>query len=729
MSTAAPAPDQDRTVTTLDSRRGRRRVDRAARHLSAVDLDRTERIADRAADNRRLLDGAADTVAGVLGGRTDRPRTTAEQTVAALRALGFDADLPAATDRTADPVLAVLRSNGIRSRRVDVQGPSLAPMLGFAGADVVPVAPGTSRPDLAPTALAVYRPLGDPVPGVGGLLRRALGGSTRDLVQVAVAGLLAALIALLIPAATGLLVPMLTGGAGPSQIWWLAGLLVAGVAAGALLLAARNSAVVRVQGRLQAILEPAVWDRLLRLDSRFFRRYSTGQLVQRANAVAASRRTLGDVAINAILGALFGIASLGALFLLDARLAGLVVAGTALLVGALIVIGSRQQRHEAEVFRLYGDIHGFLYQALTGIDKIQVAGREIQVFARWAALFSRQKRADMASLQYGAVVTGLLTAAQPLLLVVLFAGLAGFGFSVPVGVLVAVITAVGQLVLSLGQVSAVIAAVYGLGPMLERLQPILQAAPEEVRSARDPGPITGRIELRQVGFSYPGTATPVLDSLDLVVEPGEMVALVGPSGAGKSTVVRLLLGLDKPDTGQVLVDDQDLAGLDLGQLRRRFGVVLQNSKVTGSSLLDLLLGGAADATEADAWRAAELAGLADDLRRLPMGLATRLTDGASVISGGQMQRLLIARALVKRPAVLLLDEATSALDNAVQRQLSDRLADLGCTRIVVAHRLSTIRRADRIHYLSAGRITHSGTYRELLDSCPAFARLAQRQEL
>ena len=350
------------------------------------------------------------------------------------------------------------------------------------------------------------------------------------------------------------------------------------------------------------------------------------------------------------------------------------VAGTALLVGALIVIGSRQQHHEAEVFRLYGDIHGFLYQALTGIDKIQVAGREIQVFARWAALFQRQKRADMASLQYGAVVTDRSRRRSRCCWSSCSLGWpvsdsrcrsARWSPSSPRSVSSYCPSA--RSVPSSPPCTASARCSNGFSP---------SCGPHPRRSGRHvTRAVTGRIELRQVGFSYPGTATPVLDSLDLVVEPGEMVALVGPSGAGKSTVVRLLLGLDKPDTGQVLVDGQDLAGLDLGQLRRRFGVVLQNSKVTGSSLLDLLLGGAADATEADAWRAAELAGLADDLRRLPMGLATRLTDGASVISGGQMQRLLIARALVKRPAVLLLDEATSALDNAVQRQLSDRLAD------------------------------------------------------
>ena len=212
-------------------------------------------------------------------------------------------------------------------------------------------------------------------------------------------------------------------------------------------------------------------------------------------------------------------------------------------------------------------------------------------------------------------------------------------------------------------------------------------------------------------------------------EPGELVAVVGRSGAGKSTLIRLLLGFERPAAGDVRYDGQALVGLDVRAVRRQIGTVLQNARLMRGTLLDNILGPATDLTEEDVWCAADLAGLADDLRRLPMGLATRVGETGEGFSGGQLQRLMIARALVRQPAVLLLDEATSALDNTTQRVVSDRIARLACTRVVIAHRLSTIRRADRIYLMDEGQVVAHGRYRELADESPLFARLVGGQEL
>jgi ABC-type bacteriocin/lantibiotic exporter with double-glycine peptidase domain len=232
-----------------------------------------------------------------------------------------------------------------------------------------------------------------------------------------------------------------------------------------------------------------------------------------------------------------------------------------------------------------------------------------------------------------------------------------------------------------------------------------------------------------VTFTYPGSVAPAIHDVSVRAEPGEFVALVGPSGAGKSTVIRLLLGFETPTSGRVSYDDRDLAEVDVRLVRRQLGVILQRVRLVRGSLLDNILASTPGVDEAAAWRAAELAGIADDILRLPLGMHTRVGEDNQTFSGGQVQRLLIARALVRQPAVLLFDEATSALDNTTQREVCDRIADLACTRIVIAHRLSTICRADRIYVIEGGRVVTQGTYAGLTGRDGTFARLIERQEL
>ena len=218
----------------------------------------------------------------------------------------------------------------------------------------------------------------------------------------------------------------------------------------------------------------------------------------------------------------------------------------------------------------------------------------------------------------------------------------------------------------------------------------------------------------------------MLEDVSLTAEPGEFVAIVGPSGAGKSTVFRLLLGFERPETGTVSYDGQSLGELDARAVRRQLGVVIQNARILAGPIFQNIVG-AANLTLDDAWEAARIAGIAEDIERLPMGMHTFISDAAAAFSGGQRQRLLIARAVVARPRVLLFDEATSALDNRTQAAVSSALEQLQATRIVIAHRLSTIQHADRIVVLERGRIVEQGHYDELMESDGLFASLARRQ--
>jgi ABC-type bacteriocin/lantibiotic exporter with double-glycine peptidase domain len=454
--------------------------------------------------------------------------------------------------------------------------------------------------------------------------------------------------------------------------------------------------------------------------------------VHRANAVSEARQALSEVLVGAVLGAFFSLSGLLVLLAVDPVLGAALLAAALAAVAALVALGRRRQRYESRVHALHGRLHGTLYGLMLGIDKLQTAGREIQAFARWAVPFGEQKRADAAAMRTDAAATALTAALQPLLLAVLLAGVAARGTGVGAGHLMAAGIAAGQVALALGQVTHAAATAYGIAPVLDRLRPVL-AEPAEASGRSgdraDPGRLRGAVRLDEVSFRYPGAAAPALEGVSLHAEPGEMIAVVGPSGAGKSTLIRLLLGFEQPAAGRVRYDGRDLAGLDLRLVRRQLGTVLQNGRLLRGSLLENLAGTDPDVTEDDVWRAAELAGIAADLRRLPLGLSTRVGEDAQGFSGGQVQRLLLARALVRRPAVLLLDEATSALDNATQRQVAEGIAALDRTRLVIAHRLSTIRRADRIYVVDRGRVAAVGGYDELLGHDPLFTRLVRPQEL
>ena len=265
-------------------------------------------------------------------------------------------------------------------------------------------------------------------------------------------------------------------------------------------------------------------------------------------------------------------------------------------------------------------------------------------------------------------------------------------------------------------------------PLAERVRPILTAPAEAGIGGADPGKLSGDIQASNLTFGYDGAMAPLIDGLSFAIRPGEHLAIVGGSGSGKSTILRLLLGFERPTTGSLAYDGQELASLDPSRVRAQIGVVLQSSQLFAGSILENIRG-ASGADLEQCLAAAERAGLGDDLRMMPMGLHTPLTEGSGTLSGGQRQRILIARALAAEPAILFLDEATSALDNTTQAVVARTMDALDATRVTIAHRLSTVRNADRICVLEKGRFVEDGDFATLMARNGAFAALARRQLL
>lgn len=581
---------------------------------------------------------------------------------------------------------------------------------------------------IAEDAVVVYRPLAEGTRTVPALLRDALLQSRRDIARFVLFALGAAVIALAVPIVTGRIVGTVIPEADLPDLAQLALALVVSAVAGALLQLATAIAVLRVQGRISTYLVAAVWNRLLSLPTTFFRRYSSGDLAVRVQSVETMVQVVGGGAVVALLGGATTVLSLALIWFYSVTF-GMIATLLLAVLAAVVVLSSRAQlRRSRAVEETAGQLSGLVAEFVAGISKLRVAGAHEQAFERWAERFRTRRAAqnDVRRAQNAMTVT---VATFPVVAsLVLFAavGLSNPPIAGP-GEFLAINAAFGQVVGAVLSITAIVTQLVQAAPSMKRVLPVLEELPEDDATKAEPGELHGGVQFSGVTFRYDPDGPAVLDDVSIDIPPGSSVALVGPSGSGKSTLGRLLLGFETPEEGGVYLDDQDLTGLDLRAVRRQFGVVLQTVEPLPGSILTNILGDAVGLTIDAAWRAAERAGFADDVRAMPMGMHTAITEGGSTLSGGQRQRLLIARALAGEPRILLFDEATSALDNVTQAVVAESLAALSVTRIVIAHRLSTVMGADCIYYVERGRIVESGSFGELMSQDGAFAAQARRQ--
>lgn len=486
--------------------------------------------------------------------------------------------------------------------------------------------------------------------------------------------------------------------------------------------------ISRVTQEFTARVQPALWDRLLSMPASFFRGFSSGDLSVRVMAADALQQLVSAQVVGAVFAAAFSLVNLVLMFYYSLTLGLIGLVFIMLTFGVLFLGVRRFQGLYSESIDAQLEGTSWVVQLLTGIAKVRLAGAE----ERMELPYLERVRQQMVALAQMTLVTGRVNAwfllvvplATGCFFLAIGAGLRNTTEAVTAPTYLAFIASFSIVFGAINGLIAVLTPLASAAPILRLLRPILEALPESAAHRADPGPLLGEIEFRNVTFRYEPDAPIVLDGISFRVAPGEMVAVVGPSGSGKSTSVRLILGFETPEEGQILIDGRDLGELDLDLVRGQMGVVIQNGQLTRESIVNNILG-AAGGSEAEAWSAAAAANLDEDIKAMPMKMQTMVDP--TLVSGGQAQRILLARALVRRPKVIMLDEATSALDNESQERVSQALDDLGATRIVVAHRLSTIQDADRIIVIKAGKVVQQGTFAQLMAVDGEFADLAKRQ--
>jgi len=732
-------------------------------NLSLAEVDEVNRLKARSRHRETKLAGMVDNLARLIGvtkNKGAQAQSGEHLFLAAsmvIKSIGGKPNLPVKISQSDADVPATLdeiaHASSMRYREVDISGEwwsqDYGPLLAYKkdGGDPVALLPrmkggyrlydpeggqdvvadGDIGFAIAPKAHVFFKHLADKKLAPHQLIFFGLQQSGWDMTSSLAGSFLGALIGMAVPITTGFIFNAIIPGHLTSLLYQVgAALAVLGIAS-ALFKTVVDVSMLRIQARTGARLKAAMWDRVLRFPLSFLRNQTAGNMAARMGAMEGFQ--MGVRSMLQILSWSFGmvLSSFVVLFWFDWR-AGLVVAALifllALITGVFAVL---QYRAFIGGEAAAGLVDSYVLEMITGIAKIRMAAAEDRVLVNWGERFTKLRSKLIRARQVTNAHTAFLAGYNILTLTGVFAVIALLNEDpLTTGAFLAFVAAFSTAMLSAQQMAQTVLGLSFQLPMVKFFQPLLDTLPQSNAKKANPGTLSGRIEVNNIFFRYTRDGPPVLAGVNLKIEPGEFLAVVGPSGCGKSSLVRILLGLEAAQSGAVFFDGRDLRGLDQDAVRRQVGTVLQNTKLMPGSLFENIRG-ATDCSLEDAWEAARAAGIDADIEAMPMGMQTIITEASRSFSGGQIQRIAIARAIVHRPPILIFDEATSALDNETQAGITQKLEQLSTTRLIIAHRLSTIRNADRIIVLKDGQLVEQGTYSELMDKKRVFYSLAMRQ--
>jgi len=663
------------------------------------------------------------------------------------------AELPANISKMEDQLEFFLRPSGIMRRPVELTGTwykdGIGPFLGQTKEGrVVALLPGkitgytffdytlgkrvkVTRKNCSfidSRAYCFYNPLPTKKLSVTDLLAymvRTLAVS--DYVMLACVSLAVVLLSMLTPYANKQLFGNVIASGKMLQLVSVAALLVGATISKALINMTKSLVMAKINTKTEISVQSAAMSRLLSLPVSFFKEFSSGETSQRMQSLNSLCGILVQTVLETGLTALFSLLYIGQIAAFAPALA-LPALGIILLnIGftfATSVLSVKTSRRRMESS---AKLAGLVIMLFSGVQKIKLAGGERRAFAKWSKQYAHSAKLTYSPpllVRIGPVISAGISLVGGIVLYAV-AGTTG----IPVSDFMAFSVSYGMVTVAVAALAKVALTISTVKPTLDLSKPLLNADPETSADKKMLTRLSGGIDINNISFRYNDQMPLVLDDLSLKIEPGQYVAIVGASGCGKSTLIRLLLGFEQPQKGAIYYDGKDMKSVDLRSLRKHIGCVIQNGKLLSGSIYSNIIVSAPGMSVDGAWQAAEMAGIADDIRDMPMGMHTYISEGNGGVSGGQRQRLLIARAIASKPKILMFDEATSALDNITQKHVSKSLDNLNCTRIVIAHRLSTIRQCDRIIMLADGKIVEDGTYDELIALGDKFAELVERQRL
>lgn len=489
----------------------------------------------------------------------------------------------------------------------------------------------------------------------------------------------------------------------------------------------KNLSTFRSMNAMKYAVQSAAYDRLFNLPQSYLQNNDSAELAQKVMGISAIYEALSDVVVKTLLGGVFSLLYLWRMYKYSKKLSKFSLILLIIFMAWIVWMGIRQTKYESEKIEKDMESQNRMHQLIVGISKIRIAGVENRALYEYLKPYVESRKINIRKEKMTVLVHTMVGGMSTVFSMVFYYMMIKNSMELSIGSFMGFTSAFGSFSGAMLEVVTSLLQVNDVKPAYDFCKEILQQLPESNEDAVMPGNLTGDIEMNNVTFAYDQETGPVIKNLSLHIKAGEYIGIVGSSGSGKSTILKLLLGFEKPQLGKIYYDGQDIDNMDKRELRKKFGVVLQDGGLIQGSIHENITITAPNTKLKRVHEVVREVGLEDDIKDMPMGLHTVLSENSGTISGGQKQRILIARAIVNKPKIIFFDEATSALDNVTQATVTQSLERLKATKIVIAHRLSTVMNCDRILVLEHGELVEEGSYNELMEKKGRFYELAIRQ--